>query len=154
MKVQIDVDSKYPENVVTIHVREWTEEVEELVNFIKQKKPKRVVGMRDEQSILLDPAEIEYVYAEQRKVFAFIHGSAIEIKAKLYEIERILEPYYFTRFSKSVIGNIHLIDRFEMSFNGNLLVIFKSGNKEYVSRKYVNQLKERLHLGGEQHGYR
>lgn len=147
VKVLIDIDKNYNENFVTIHVQEWSAEVEELVQQIKQTKPKRIVGIKEEQSILLEPFEIEYVFAEARKVFAVIHNQKVELKMKLYEVERLLEPYQFTRFSKSVVGNLNLISRFELAFNGNLCVIFKSGNKEYVTRKYVHVLKEKLIMG-------
>lgn len=57
------------------------------------------------------------------------------------------------RFSKSVVGNINNIDRFELSFNGNLCVYFHSGNKEYISRKYVSSIKEVLTKGGQTDDY-
>src|SRR5699024_11007730 len=57
----------------------------------------------------------------------------------------------FMHFSKSVIGNINRIERFELSFNGNLCVYFQSGNKEYISRKYVSAVKKRLESGGNHH---
>lgn len=41
-----------------------------------------------------------------------------------------------------------MIDRFELSFNGNLCVFFKSGNKEYVTRSYVHHLRNQLVEGG------
>jgi DNA-binding LytR/AlgR family response regulator len=68
---------------------------------------------------------------------------------KLYEIEKILAPYNFMRFSKSVIGNLNHIERFELSFNGNLCVYFHSGTKEYITRNYVVPIKNRLTLGGQ-----
>ncbi|SFM34035.1 LytTr DNA-binding domain-containing protein [Gracilibacillus orientalis] len=68
---------------------------------------------------------------------------------KLYEVEEMLQQSGFIRFSKSVVGNINQIDRFELSFNGNLCVYFKSGSKEYVSRKYVHDLKSQIVEGGE-----
>ncbi|WP_255342648.1 LytTR family DNA-binding domain-containing protein [Paucisalibacillus sp. EB02] len=68
---------------------------------------------------------------------------------KLYEIEEILIPHYFMRFSKFVIGNLNHIQRFELSFNGNLCVYFHSGNKEYITRSYVAKVKEKLLMGGE-----
>lgn len=67
---------------------------------------------------------------------------------KLYEIEENLASYNFMRFSKSVIGNLNQIERFELSFNGNLCVYFESGNKEYITRKYVLPIKNRLNMGG------
>nr|WP_246407615.1 LytTR family DNA-binding domain-containing protein [Geomicrobium halophilum] len=99
---------------------------------------------------MLDPHDIDFVYAEKRKVFAATTTKQnIELKMKLYEVEELLESHHFTRFSKSVIGNIQHIQRFELAFNGNLCIHFESGNKEYVSRTYVATLKEKLVIGGD-----
>lgn len=151
MKVRIDVDAKYEETVITIQAKEWTNELAELVKTIQQSTTAtgRLIGIENERSVLLDPAEIDYVYAENRRVIAATAASRIELRMKLYEVEELLAPKQFMRFSKSVIGNIDRIARFELMFNGNLCVHFKSGNKEYVSRSYVSALKQRLILGGD-----
>lgn len=149
MKIHIDISEEYEDTFITIHAKEWSEELDHLVKTIKGTKPKRIIGTNAEQSILLDPDHIEYVFAENRKIFAMTRGQKVELKMKLYEVEMLLEPHQFTRFSKSVIGNIKQISHFELSFNGNLCVYFKSGNKEYVSRKYVSSLKEKIILGSE-----
>lgn len=152
MKIQIDIKDEYEETTVIIQAKEWTEELAALVNKLQAPATKRLVGVEDERSLLLDPAEIDYIYAEKRKVFAAIKKRSIEIRLKLYEVEELLSAYRFMRLSKSVIGNLDQIERFELSFNGNLCVYFKSGNKEYVSRSYVTELKTRLILGGGKDG--
>ena len=149
MKVNLDINNNHEETSVTIHTKEWSQEIEELINKLNYQTPKRIVGNEDEKSILLSPDEIEYIYAENRKVFASLKNQSIELNLKLYEVESLLFPYGFTRFSKSVIGNINHITRFELAFNGNLCVYFQSGSKEYVSRKYVLDIKKKLIIGVE-----
>lgn len=148
MKVNIDIDEKHVETSITIQTGEWSEELEEIVNVIKRRKPQRLFGVEDDQTILLDPNDIDFVYAEKRKTFATLKNKRFEIKMKLYEVEKILIPHSFMRFSKSVIGNLNHIQRFELSFNGNLCVYFHSGNKEYISRSHVARVKKRLLTGG------
>ncbi|WP_163581041.1 LytTR family DNA-binding domain-containing protein [Gracilibacillus saliphilus] len=150
MKVKIDIDPKYDDECqITISAKEWTKEIEELVQLLKKKQPKRIVAVQEERSIVLNPEEIDFFFARDRKVFASIKGEWMELKMKLYEVEEMLSNTGFIRFSKSVIGNINQIDRFELSFNGTLCVYFKSGSKEYVSRKYVNDLKKQIMEGGD-----
>lgn len=149
MKVNIEVDEKYEETSITIRTNQWTEELDQLVKLIQMNEPKRIFGVVDDQTILLKPSEIDYVYAENRKVYAAIGNKRYEIKMKLFEVEKTLAAHHFMRFSKSVIGNLNNIARFELSFNGNLCVHFQSGNKEYITRKYVAGIKEKLTIGGE-----
>lgn len=148
MKVNINIDDKYTGTSITIETNEWSEELEEIIQFVKKRKTARLFGVDEDQTILLEPKDIDYVYAENRKVYAALSNKSIEIKLKLYEIENILSPYRFTRFSKSVIGNLNNIQRFELAFNGNLCVYFQSGNKEYITRSYVKKVKEMLDMGG------
>lgn len=152
MKVNIDIDDKHTEPSITIETNEWSDELEEIIRVIKRKNRQRIFGIESEQTVLLSPTDIDFVYAEKRKIFACIGSRNIEIRMKLYEVEEILAPYGFMRFSKSVIGNLNRIERFELSFNGNLCVFFESGNKEYITRKYVAPIKKRLEMGGQSDG--
>ncbi len=148
MKVNIEIDDAHKETSITIQTNEWSEELEEILSIIKRRKPERLFGIDDDQTILLHPDEIDFVYAEKRKIFAKQNDRSFEIKMKLYEVEKMLLPHNFVRFSKSVIGNLNQIQRFELSFNGNLCVYFFSGNKEYITRRYVADVKEKLMMGG------
>lgn len=149
MRINIEIGDQFDETSITIQTNEWTEELEEIVKTLRRKNRKRIFGVEDEQTILLDPKEIDFVYAERRKVFVCMGKRQVEIRMKLYEVEELLAPYHFMRFSKSVIGNLNRIDRFELAFNGNLCVFFQSGNKEYITRKYVAAVKNRLEMGGD-----
>lgn len=149
MKINIDIDDSHKETQITIQASEWTQEIEELVNVIKKKKQRRLFAIEEDQTILLEPEEIDFIHAEKRKIYAALEDGRFEVKMKLYEVEEFLIPYGFMRFSKSVIGNIRRIEKFEASFNGNLCVYFQSGNKEYITRKYVGPIKDRLIQGGQ-----
>ncbi|MFC0525086.1 LytTR family DNA-binding domain-containing protein [Pontibacillus salicampi] len=145
MDIKLDIHAKYKDTSVTVHTPSWTKEIESLLNQLQaQTNTKKLAGVLRDQTILLDPNEVDYVYAEARKVFAVFDGESIELNMKLYDAERLLTSYRFTRFSKSVIGNVNRLERFELSFNGNLCVFFSSGAKEYVSRKYVKEMKQQL----------
>ena len=154
MKVHIDIDPKHRETSITIHANDWSPELEKLVQQLQHQEDKvrRIVGTKDEQSILIEPEQIDYIFAENRKVYAKLPRETIELKLKLFEVELLLKSHQFVRFSKSVVGNMNQIERFELAFNGNLRVHFKSGNKEYVSRTYVQEVKKQL-LGGDSHGF-
>jgi len=148
MKVNIDIDEQYDGTSITIKTNEWTEELQALVQQLQTEKPQRIFGIDGDQTILLQPRDIDYFYVENRKVYAALDKQRLEVRKKLYELEDILKAHHFMRFSKSVLGNINNIRRFELSFSGNLCVYFTSGNKEYISRKYVKKIKDSLTIGG------
>lgn len=148
MDVHIDISDQHMETSITIHANSWSDDLDSLVKKLKSPDTQRLFGEKDDQTIIIHPEEIEYFYAQQRKVYAVVNGTTLEVKYKLYEIEELLSGYNFSKFSKSAIGNLKAIVRFEVAFNGNLCVYFGSGKKEYVSRKYVPELKKKLIHGG------
>lgn len=154
MKIKIDIDPQNEDTpVITIQAQEWSTEVEAIIRHLKELEtaetaPKRLVGTEGERSVILQPQDIDFVYSTNRKVYAQTAEGVLELKLKLYELEEFLGTFGFIRFSKSVIGNVDQIKRFELSFNGNLCVFFKSGAKEYVTRSYVHHLRNQLIEGG------
>ena len=78
MKVNIEIDDNYNEPTITIQTNEWTEELEEILTIIKGKQRKRIFGMEDEQTVLLDPEQIEFIFAEHRKVYVVIGKRRLE----------------------------------------------------------------------------
>jgi len=71
-----------------------------------------------------------------------------ESKDKLYELEEKLSKHGFVRLSKYAIANIHMIKRIEVEFNGSLVVHFKNGKCEGISRRNVSKVKNYLGIGG------
>lgn len=148
MKVNIDIDKQYNGTSITIKTNKWTKELQTLVQQLQSEKTQRIFGIDGDQTVLLEPENIDFLYVENRKVFAALGKQRLEVRMKLFELEEILTSHHFMRFSKSVLGNINNIRRFELSFSGNLCVYFISGNKEYISRKYVKKIKDNLIMGG------
>ncbi|KAA0948540.1 LytTR family transcriptional regulator [Sporosarcina sp. ANT_H38] len=146
MKVSLTIDRDYVENKVTIECAELDDSVQELLDFIKGQDTEFLVGKDGDMQHILRPADIHYFHTEKDGVVAVTAAGSFKLKEKLYELEEILLSSKFIRLSKSVIANLHEMSRFEASFNGTLCVYFKSGAKEYVSRTYVNSIKESLKL--------
>ena len=146
MKVSLNIDADYEETKVTIHCRVMDNSIQEILDLLKAKDAKFIVGKDGDMQHILKPEDIHYFHSEGDAVLAVTQSGSFKVKEKLYELEQFLPTNKFIRISKSVIANFHELSRFEASFNGTLCVYFKSGEKEYVSRTYVNSIKERLKL--------
>ena len=66
-----------------------------------------------------------------------------EIKTRLYVIEEKL-PENFIKINQSCIANINQIERFDASISGTLKIRFKNGYTDYVSRRQLKNVKERI----------
>ncbi|WP_342599221.1 LytTR family DNA-binding domain-containing protein [Psychrobacillus sp. FSL H8-0483] len=146
MKVSLNIDSDFKETKVKIETPELSDSVQEILDFIKGHETQFLVGKVGEMQHILKPGEIHYFHTENEGVVAITTSGSYKLKEKLYELEEMLPSNKFIRLSKSVIANLHELSRFEASFNGTLCVYFKSGAKEYVSRTYVNAIKEALKM--------
>lgn len=68
MKINIDIDDNHEETQITIQAKEWTQELEDIVNVIKRKKQQRLFGVDEEQTVLLEPKEIDFIHAENENL--------------------------------------------------------------------------------------
>jgi DNA-binding LytR/AlgR family response regulator len=146
MKVSLDIDSDYDETIVTIHCKEVDDTIKEILDFLKGMETEFIVGKNGDMHYILKPNEIHFFRAHGDSVEAVTAEGTFKLKEKLYELEKLLPSNKFVRISKSVIVNLYELSRFEASFNGTLCVYFKSGVKEYVSRRYVHAIKKALKM--------
>ena len=82
-------------------------------------------------------------FIEGKRLYASLDRGNALIKRRLYEIENILDND-FIKINQSTIANVKKIERFSVSFGAALTVHFKNGKRDYVSRRQVKAVKERL----------
>ena len=138
MKCTIMIDKDREEEVIVYaHKRDrLTEEIERLVQD-------DWVGYSDNAVTKLRVADIYCFTVEDNKIYAVTDNGKWQIKQRLYQIEEQL-PDTFVKINQSCLANIRGIERFDVSFGAALTVIFKNGYRDYVSRRQVKTVKERL----------
>lgn len=146
MKISLNIDDRFTETKVIIEANKMDKPIQDMLDFLKERELEFLIGKDGDMQHIIKPTDIHYFHAENNAVIAVTTDGNFILKEKLYELEAILPARKFIRLSKSVIGNLHEMSRFEASFNGTLCVYFKSGKKEYVSRMYVKTIKEALKM--------
>lgn len=143
MKINFFIDKNHEEEIL-IYAHEKTaliSKIEELVNDFSAE----ITAYNDKEIIRLNLGEICCFVTENNKLFAITENEKLLIKSRLYSIEEKLSCD-FIKINKSCIANIKKIDRFNASISGTLEVKFKNGYTEYVSRRSIKAVKERLGL--------
>jgi len=92
----------------------------------------------------VNPSDIFYIEAVDKKTFLYCKRDVYESKQKLYELEA-LAIKDFLRISKSVIVNLSKIKTLIPSFSGRIEAVLTNKERILISRQYVNELKK--HLG-------
>ncbi|MBR2953858.1 MAG: LytTR family transcriptional regulator [Clostridia bacterium] len=143
MKLQIVIEKNRDEEIL-IYAHEKTPlicEIEELVNnnFIDLK------GYTENETVKLNLNDIYCFITEDNKVYALTEKGKYRLKSRLYQLEENLNQS-FVKINQSCIANIKMIDRFKATVGGSLTVIFKNGYVDFVSRRNLKNVKERLGL--------
>lgn len=145
MKFKLIIDETSEEEIIaTVHSRNaLTDQIETLV--MQYSKADRILAYTEDEMKMLPFSEIECVASEEGKTFIIdSSGKKFRIKMRLYEIEEIL-PSCFIRINKSAIANEKLLERFSVGFSGAVDAVFKSGYREYVSRRCFAEIKRRYY---------
>lgn len=144
MKYTLHIDKEREEEII-IHAHEKSplvNEIERLINAEKVGTPP-IVGYIGNDIIEIDPREVYCFFIEGKKLFASLKRGDALIKKRLYEIESRLDKD-FIKINQSTVANMRLIDRFSVSIGATLTVHFKNGRRDYVSRRQMKVVKERL----------
>lgn len=91
----------------------------------------------------LNPNLIECFITSNDKIYAIYKNERYYVKKRLYELYDEFKDS-FIYINQGCLGNVSMVDHFEANLGGALIVVFKSGFKEYVSRRQIKNVKERL----------
>lgn len=143
MKLEILID-KNCEETVKITAREKTPLVCAIENLIEEHNTE-LIGYIEREAVKLSLSDIYCFTVELGRVYAVTENNRYLMRCRLYSLEETL-PESFVKINQSSIANIGKIERFRASFSGALEVVFKNGNTDYVSRRNVKKIKERMGL--------
>ncbi|GIN38089.1 LytTR family DNA-binding domain-containing protein [Heyndrickxia sp. FSL K6-6286] len=146
MQIKLIIDEKIEETEIQIHANTFTDEIEQIMKFLKSSKTEVIDGYLQQEIYMLKISDIFFVYSEGTKVYFQTDEDEYESKLKLYEVEEILEKD-FVRVNKSTLVNISKISFMKMEKIGMMQLVMENGTTAHVSRKYLKNLKKRLGIG-------
>ena len=144
MKYKLIIDREAEEEIVArVNApSRLTEEIERLVSSYSGNDG--ITVSSGDELFTLNFMDIECLAVIDRRVYAVDKdGVKHRISHRLSDLEPTL-PAYFIRINKSSIANEMRIAKFHTVYSGAVDAIFKSGYREYVSRRCFAQIKRRL----------
>jgi len=142
MKYRIIIDENREEEVL-IYAKSHNSVVEKLEEILKEESTEIYGYGHDGTIAVLAASDILCVTVEDGRVVAFTDKGSFRLRKRLYQIEEILREQ-FVKINQSCIVRITAIECFETSFAGSLKVKLKNGFTDYVSRRQMRAVKERL----------
>lgn len=110
----------------------------------KQEALGRFVVKNNGRVLLVPCEEIDWIEASGNYVLLHKRGEKHILRETMKRIEKRLDPDKFSRIHRSTIVNIDSIKELQTHFNGEHLVILKSGTELTLSRRYREKLSQKL----------
>jgi len=121
--------------------------IAQLVSALRQqpeRRLERVVGKRLNQFHVLPVESIEAFLSDDELVFAITPAGRFLVERTLRELEAALPGGRFLRVHKQTIVNLEKLAVLEPVVRGGVTARLRSGETVEVSRRYTQQLRERL----------
>lgn len=143
MKCKTIIDKNREEEVI-IYAHERNETVESIERIVSSTQLE-LIGYSGKSAVKLEWSEVYCFSVEDNRVYAVTEKEKLQLKLRLYQVEEMADKG-FVKINQSCVANIKHIKRFDASVSGTLRVVFKNGYTDYVSRRQLKTVKERLGL--------
>lgn len=146
MDIEIKVDENNKEPKIVIYTNQMNDNITSIIDGISAINQKKLKAYKDDKIYFLNQNDIETIYSENSKILLRCNNEIYTLKNRLYELEAFLDKKVFSRISNSEIVNFNHVESIDYKILGTLVINFKSGNKSYVSRRYIPKIKEFLEI--------
>ena len=132
------------EEKVLIYAHDRTRLVDDIESLVLSSEID-LTGSYDNEIIKIDINDVACFISENNKVYALVGHKKYQIKYRLYQIEE-LNLNMFIKINQSCLANKTKIKRFETTIGGALKVVFKNGYIDFISRRELKNVKNRMGL--------
>lgn len=139
-KIRTNISKEYKDAEIIINAAELNEDIQLLINNITnmQNNLKNIIGSKDNNMFVIDVNEVICVFTEEKNVYCKTSKDKYKIRLTLSDLEQSLPQSDFIRISNSCIINIKYVEYFDTNIVGSIIVKFKDGSTEYVSKRKVS----------------
>ncbi|MBQ9750893.1 MAG: LytTR family transcriptional regulator DNA-binding domain-containing protein [Clostridia bacterium] len=141
MKYKIYIDREREEEIL-IYAHEKNHLVERIEELILEQQ-RDILAFGDGEVVRLCEDEIFCFVVEEGRVFALTERDKFQLKMRLYQLEEQFSDR-FVKINQSCLVNVDKIARFDASIGGSLKVTLKNGYKDYISRRQMRTVKDRI----------
>ena len=143
MKFTLHIDPAREEECI-VYAKEQRPMLSQIEHLVSESDC-RLLGRDGVDWVVLQPHEVCCFVTEDEKVCAVVGQKRLPVKKRLYQLLEELGGD-FIRINQGCIANVRNIERFTPSIGGALQVVFVGGYRDYVSRRELKNLKERMGL--------
>ena len=143
MNIRIQESPGAADTEVVITCRQADEQILKMISLLHTFE-KKLTGVKDGETFLLDAASVLYIDTVDKKTFLYTKNGVYETPLRLYELEERLSASDFLRAGKSCIVNFAQVQSLRPEFGGKLILTLTSKERIFVSRQYAAAVKQKL----------
>jgi DNA-binding LytR/AlgR family response regulator len=136
--------NKEKEEEILIYAHEENDLVKDIISLVAL-QDKTINGIYNDEIQLITPSLVSCLISENSKVYALINDKKYLIKKRLYQMEEMMDES-FLKINQSCLVNRKKIVKIQASIAGSLMVILDNGYKDYVARRELKNIKQRMGL--------
>jgi two-component system LytT family response regulator len=105
-----------------------------IARMLDERRAQRFLVKVRDKSIVVDPAEIDWIEAADYYVSLHAGGTSHLLRQTMNEIEEQLDPRHFFRVHRSAIVNIDRVREIHPLFRGDCILVLRDGTRVKLSR--------------------
>jgi len=96
---------------------------------------------------LVNASDIYYFESVDKRTFVYCKHSVYRTGLRLYQLAADLENLGFVQINKSCVLNTNMLDEVRPLLNSRMEATLKNGERLYITRKYLDAVKQVLQEG-------
>jgi len=146
MVVKLEQDSSIDEMEALIKYAVMNKDVERVVAML-QSVGTRIKCSKDDSEKFINISDIYYFESVDKMTFVYCEQEVYKTEHRLYQIVDEYAHAGFVQISKSCVLNINVLDSITPLLNSRMEATLQNSERLYVTRKYIESLKQALQGG-------
>lgn len=146
MIVKLEQDLSCKDIEVFIKYASMNKDVERIAMLLQSADTRIKCNLGDSEK-LVNASDIYYIESVDKRTFVYCEKSVYRTEFRLYQLAEDLAYSGFVQISKSCVLNISVLDSIKPLLNSRMEATLKNGERLYVMRKYLDNIKQALQKG-------
>lgn len=143
MKIKTKQDLSCNEIEITIKYSQKNKQVNRIIDFLQSFNMQIKCDFENIER-MVNISDIYYIESVDKKTYVYLEKAVYHTDFRLYQLKDKLREYNFVQVSKSCILNINALESIKPLFNSRMEATLKNGEKVYINRNYLNDVKKAL----------
>lgn len=143
MKLKTEQDMACNDIEVTVKYAKKDRRVRCIIDFL-QSIDMQIKCDKNNAETMINVSDIYYIESIDKRIFVYLEKEVYHTEFRLYQLSEELKEFGFVQVSKSCILNINVLESLKTLFNSRMEATLKNGEKVYINRNYLNDVKKAL----------